>query len=248
VTIDNLRYHYIDVRSFRLGEKGTLYLFSQTNPLLKKLLSNTGHKFNAKYHVDNLNNIILSMMGLNDISDFINFYSDINLFALNESIYIKNDSNKIYSASSYITYPDIIKYFDMYLLLMRKRRSKLEYNLDQFNAVFIDLVVKRCDTILFGLDVESLTSIRTYGLLQEICNITIHYYSLLRMFGYYNDRSYNKNIIMYCGHNHNQFFLQFIEDYFNIKPDLTIVNDFNTKLKQADQCIKFKDDFDYFMY
>lgn len=68
------------------------------------------------------------------------------------------------------------------------------------------------------------------------------------MFGYYSDGSYNKNIIMYCGHNHNIFYNQFIDDYFNINPDLTIINHHNVKLKKADQCIIFKDNFDYFMY
>lgn len=245
--INNLRYHYIDVRSFKLGEKGTLYLFSQISPLNKKLLSNTGYKFNAKYHVNNLKNIILSMMGLSDLNNFTSFYEDINVFALNESIYVRNNPSKIYSASSHIIYQDIVKYFDIYLPLIQKRQSKLEYNLNEFNVVFVDLIIKRCEMILLGLDIESLTSIRTYALLQEICNITIHYYSLLRIFGYYNDGSYNKNIIMYCGHNHNKFYNQFIFQYFNIIPDVTIINEINIGLMQADQCIKFNEYFDYFM-
>ena len=73
VKIDHLRYHYIDVRSFKLGAKGTIYLFTPVNPLSKKLLSNKGYlsnTFNIENHINNLEDMILYMMGENNNAYF----------------------------------------------------------------------------------------------------------------------------------------------------------------------------------
>lgn len=251
VHIDNLRYHYIDVRSFKL-DNGTLYLFTPVNPVNKKLLSNTGYKsniFNIEKHIDHLENIVLYLMCLNKKDDYINLINDVNQFALGKSLFMKN-KNKTYNVSSGLTYDDLMLYMTIYCMIIKKRQLKYQGDLSSFNRCFMKLVIRRCQQLLTGLDITAITPIRTFAILRELANIPIHYYSLLRMFGHYKDNNrcenYNKNIIMYAGHNHTLFINEFILDYFNTTPEMFIINQTDTKNLTANQCIQFDEPFDYF--
>ena len=97
----------------------------------------------------------------------------------------------------------------------------------------------------------------------------MHYYSLLRMFQQYTYKErgpnncknmlINKNIIFYAGDAHIRFFKGFINEYYNIKPNISIQNETNLDdiisiqnktnlddVKSIQQCIKFDKPFNYF--
>ena len=249
IDLYNLRYHYIDARSFKLSN-GTIYLFTPVSPLSKQLLTNTGYKsnqFNLEKYMNNLKNIILYLMCLNQEDDYLDFMNDVNKLALGKSIYVKSKNTK-YGPSTYMTYDDIKLYMDIYFIIVKKRQLKLP-NLDSFNLTFLELVLNRCEALLINIDVTAVTPLRTFIMIRELSYIPIHYYALLRMFGSYKDgkcENYNKNIIMYCGHTHTLFINEFILNYFNIMPTISIINESDHKKLTANQCIRLDEPFDYF--
>ena len=252
---NSFRYHYIDVRSFKLGKKGTIYLFSNANPMIAKLLTNHGYstdEFNLIKHVNDLENIILYMMVLNNESEsFLDLMNTISILTVNKSIFHHTLNKKVYSPYLYMNADDFLLYMSIYRPLVHKRQLKFGSDIDRFNTIFFNLINDRCKFLLLNVNIFALTPLRTFGLIQEICNITIHYYTMLRMFGYYYKdynqcSNYNKNIIMYCGHNHNLFYTHMIANYYNKHPDISIINHHDAGRRIADQCIRLNSSFDYF--